>query len=104
MEQKNNSGSLYKNRKEKPTQPDYNGTATIDGKLYRMSGWVNKSKAGTNYLRVLFTEQGNNELPPKHVFDKLQDLNATAGQATMPMQPQNSQQNIDSVILDDLPF
>jgi hypothetical protein len=57
-----------------------------------MSGWVNKSKAGTNYLRVLFTEQ------------QPQDLNATAGQATMPMQPQNSQQNIDSVILDDLPF
>ena len=92
MEQKNNSGSLYKNRKEKPTQPDYNGTATIDGKQYRMSGWVNKSKAGTNYLRVLFTEQ------------QPQDLNATAGQAKMPIQPQNSQQNIDSVILDDLPF
>lgn len=92
MEQKNNSGSLYENRKEKETQPDYSGTCTIAGKLYRMSGWVNKSKAGSSYLRVLFTEQ------------QPQDLNATAGQAKMPMPPQSSQQNVDSVILDDLPF
>jgi hypothetical protein len=68
MEQKNNSGSLYKNTKDKPTQPDYTGTATIAGKQYRVSGWVNKSKAGANYLRILFTEQQS------------QDLNATASQ------------------------
>ena len=81
MEQPNNSGSLWKNRKEKPTQPDYNGTATIDGKQYRMSGWVNKSKAGANYLRVLFSEQ------------QAQDLNESASQAQMPIQPQSSQVN-----------
>lgn len=77
MEQKNNSGSLYKNRKEKHTQPDYTGTATIAGKQYRVSGWVNKSKAGANYLRVLFSEQ------------QAQDLNASASQAKMPIRPVN---------------
>ena len=91
MEQKNNSGSLYKNAKDKPTQPDYTGSATIDGKQYRVSGWVNKSKAGTNYLRILFSEQIS------------QDLNPTASQATMPIKPQSSQP-VDSIILDDLPF
>jgi hypothetical protein len=88
MEQKNNSGSLYKNTKEKPTQPDYTGTATIAGKQYRVSGWVNKSKAGANYLRVLFSEQ------------QAQDLNAPAGQASMPIQPQSSNDQTP----DDLPF
>ncbi len=77
MEQKDNSGSLYRNKKEKPTQPDYTGTATIAGKQYRVSGWVNKSKAGTSYLRVLFSEQ------------QAQDLNATASQAKMPIRPVN---------------
>jgi hypothetical protein len=92
MEQKNNSGSLYKNTKDKPTQPDYTGSATIAGKQYRVSGWVNKSKAGSNYLRILFSEQ------------QAQDLNATASQVTMPMQPKSSQEPVDSVILDDLPY
>lgn len=92
MEQKDNSGSLYRNKKEKPTQPDYSGSATIAGKQYRVSGWVNKSKAGISYLRVLFSEQ------------QAQDLNATASQAKMPIQPQSSQEPVDSVILDDLPF
>lgn len=88
MEQKNNSGSLYKNTKDKPTQPDYTGTATIAGKQYRVSGWVNKSKAGANYLRVLFSEQ------------QVQDLNAPASQAAMPIQPQSS----NNAMPDDLPF
>ena len=88
MEQKNNSGSLYKNTKDKPTQPDYTGTATIAGKQYRLSGWVNKSKAGANYFRVLFSEQ------------QAQDLNAPASQATMPIQPQSSNDQRP----DDLPF
>jgi len=90
MEQKDNSGSLYRNKKEKPTQPDYTGSATIASKQYRISGWINKSKAGTSYLRVLFTEQ------------QAQDLN-NSGQASIPL-PQNSQP-VDSVMLDDdLPF
>jgi hypothetical protein len=88
MEQKNNSGSLYKNTKDKPTQPDYTGTATIAGKQYRVSGWVNKSKAGANYLRILFSEQ------------QAQDLNTTASQVTMPIQPKSSH----DLVPDDLPF
>jgi len=88
MEQKNNSGSLYKNTKDKPTQPDYTGTATIAGKQYRVSGWVNKSKAGANYLRVLFSEQ------------QAQDLSAIISQAKMLIQPQSS----NDLMPDDLPF
>ena len=92
MEQKNNSGSLYKNKKDKTTQPDYGGTALIDGKKYRLAGWINKSKSGGNYLRILITE----------IIE--QDLNAAPGQGSMPMPPMANQGPADSVILDDLPF
>jgi thioester reductase-like protein len=88
METKNNSGSLFKQKKDKPTQPDYTGTATIAEKQYRISGWVNTSKAGTPYLRVLFTEQQS------------LDLNPSVVQTTAPMTPMSD----NTEVVDDLPF
>jgi uncharacterized protein (DUF736 family) len=89
METKNNSGSLFKQKKDKPTQPDYTGTASIDGKQFRMSGWVNTSKSGMNYLRILFSEQ------------QMQDLNTLSVQDQVPLTPQASQGEDQT---DDLPF
>jgi len=87
MENKN-SGALYRAKKEKQTQPDYSGNCTLDGKQYRIAGWLNKSKSGNNYLRLLFTEQ------------QPADLNATTVQTTANMPPiSNNQETID-----DLPF
>ena len=68
MEQKNNSGALFRNEKQdaKPTAPDYTGSITIDGKKYVLSGWLNKSKEGKNYLRLLVatpSEKPVNDLP-----------------------------------------
>lgn len=56
MENKKNGGTLYRNKKEKPTSPDYTGNLEIDGKRYRLAGWINKSKLGNNYLRLLASE------------------------------------------------
>ena len=56
MEQKNNSGALFKNNKTKEGQPDYTGTIVIDGKDFRLSAWVNKSKSGQSYMRLLANE------------------------------------------------
>lgn len=56
MENKKNTGSLYRNKKEKPTSPDYTGNVEINGKKFRLAGWINKSKAGNNYLRLLASE------------------------------------------------
>lgn len=89
MEQKNNSGALFRATKDKETQPDYTGSCLFDGKPYKMSGWINKSKAGKTYLRVLFTE------------DKTVDLNPTAVQTKAPLTPGSSQ---DRDLSDDLPF
>lgn len=87
MENKN-SGALYRNKKEKQTQPDYSGNCTLDGKQYRIAGWLNKSKSGNDYLRLLFTEQQPADLNPKAV------------QTTAAMPPMSNNQEST----DDLPF
>ena len=62
MEQKNNSGAIFRNeKKDKPNAPDYTGSVTIDGKKYAVSGWINKSKDGRNYLRLLTMPAGGKE-------------------------------------------
>ena len=90
MEQKNNSGTIFRNAKKETAQaPDYSGTATIAEKKYRIAGWINKSKTGANYLRVLFTE----------VIEKPQ-AEVPAEQSRLEM----GSGNVDSVMIDDLPF
>ena len=54
-----------------------------------MSGWVNTSKSGMNYLRILFSEQ------------QMQDLNTLSVQDQVPLTPQASQGEDQT---DDLPF
>lgn len=96
MEQKNNSGSIFKNaKKEKPSHPDYSGNATINGKEFRLAGWINKSKSGNNYLRLLFSEII--EKPAENTSGDQQRIEMGNGF-------KNDDNKIDSVILDDLPF
>lgn len=52
-EQKNNSGSLFRNDKKlTEKQPDYNGTIKIDGKEYKLAAWLRESKSGQKYLSI----------------------------------------------------
>lgn len=63
-EQKNNSGSLFKNdRKEKETHPDYKGSAMINGVEYWVSAWLKEGKGGTKYMS--FSYQPKQEQAPK---------------------------------------
>ncbi len=49
-----NSGALFVNeRKEKDTHPDRQGTATIDGVEYWVSGWIKDGKRG-KWLSLAF--------------------------------------------------
>jgi uncharacterized protein (DUF736 family) len=90
MEQKNNSGTIFRNAKKETAQaPDYSGTATVGEKKYRIAGWINKSKTGANYLRVLFTEVV--EQPQAGLPAEQSRLEMGSG-------------NVDSVMIDDLPF
>jgi len=76
MDNKKNTGSLYRNKKEKPTSPDYTGNVEINGKKFRLAGWINKSKAGNNYLRLLASE-----MPPEQtdgIFSDVQEVKEAA--------------------------
>ena len=53
-EHKDDSGSLFRNEKQKDTQPDYKGSALIGGTEFWVSGWVNKTSGGESYLSIKF--------------------------------------------------
>ena len=57
MDQKNNAGALFKNdNKTKETQPDYQGSAIINGELKQISAWINTSAKGLKYMSLTFQE------------------------------------------------
>lgn len=54
-EQKDNSGSLFKNdRKQQPAQPDYTGKGIVNGKDVYISAWVKKAKSGMSFFSISF--------------------------------------------------
>jgi hypothetical protein len=73
---KPNTGSLFKNdKKTDPKHPDSRGTAFIDGKLYRISGWTKDGK-GKKFSSLVFTldnaqSQTSTPEPPKASDDDL---------------------------------
>ncbi len=55
FEQRDFSGALFENsRKEKETNPDYNGTVIIEGVEYWISAWDKTSAKGQPYLSLAF--------------------------------------------------
>lgn len=57
MEHKENTGVLFRNKyKEKDSQPDYKGTALIDGKLKEVALWINTSKNNVQYFKAQFQD------------------------------------------------
>ena len=58
MENKLNKGAIFKNsKKEKESQPDYQGSINVDGKEKAISLWLSTSKDGkTKYFSVGISE------------------------------------------------
>lgn len=70
MEQRDNSGALFKNEKRtNDNQPHYRGDAMVNGKAMRIAAWVKTSKNGVTYMSLQFEEpfqqQGNSPQPPQ---------------------------------------
>lgn len=62
----NNSGVLFKNDKgDNAARPDYTGTATVEGKKYRLAAWIRESKTGggNKFLSLKLTEPAQQEQP-----------------------------------------
>jgi len=63
-EQRDNSGSLFKNeRKEKETHADYRGDCMIDGTAYYMDAWIKTAESGRKWMSFSFKPKGATPKP-----------------------------------------
>ena len=75
MEQKDNTGAIFKNDyKKTETQPDYKGKCMINGEMKEMAMWLNESKAGKKYFSVKFSEPYQAEVEAGHDAPKQEPL------------------------------
>lgn len=62
----NNSGVLFKNEKEEGSkQPDYKGTAEVNGKQLEIAAWIRVSKTGKKFMSLKFQEPRQKKDAPK---------------------------------------
>ena len=64
MENKPNSGAIFKNdKKTSANQPDYRGKVNVNGKEMEIALWVKESSKGLKYFSCSFSEPYVNETP-----------------------------------------
>jgi uncharacterized protein (DUF736 family) len=81
MEQKDNSGAIFKHdKKDNEKAPDYSGKIVVDGTEKRIALWLNTSKDGTKkYFSVKISDFQQQTAPaekpaPAKVVEKDNDL------------------------------
>jgi uncharacterized protein (DUF736 family) len=67
------TGALFVNTKKNATNhPDYNGSITINGVEYWLSGWKKTSESGVHYMSLAIKPkeqpQQDNYFPPQEDF------------------------------------
>ena len=65
---KDNSGSLWKNsykENEEDKKPNFTGEVRVNDKLMRVAAWNNNTKAGKEYIGMVFeeVEEKEDEVP-----------------------------------------
>jgi hypothetical protein len=53
-EQRDNSGSLFRNEEKKENGPDYSGKALVGGTEYFMDAWLKQSENGRKWMSFSF--------------------------------------------------
>lgn len=67
MDNKLNFGVLFKNEnKTKDIQPDYKGSANVNGVEMYMGVWIRTSQTGKKYMSVKFSEPYKSQPPAEN--------------------------------------
>ena len=65
-EQRDNSGSLFRNdKRETDNHPNLKGSAMIDGTEYWVSAWTKLSKNGEKWVSLSFQPKDKDKAPAK---------------------------------------
>jgi hypothetical protein len=85
MEQKNNTGAIFKNNyKKTDSQPDYKGKALIDGVEKEIALWLNESKSGVKYFSATFSKPYQAEVEAGGNEDAKYDAKMSEGADDLP--------------------